>query len=226
VQIITGRGYRLVALVVARPLIVRIGLTGGFWDCFNVGGASARRRDVISLESGIPNRIRCCGNRPTRQERTAPNIETVPDSYARSWPSDYREWSWRSWSWRWHCGPRTGFTQAFTHLTDRSARTTDFVLSLYAALLAEACNTGSEPFIRHDMLALRWDRIAWVKQKYLRDETITGGNATLVAAQNRIALAHAWGGGESPLPTACVSWCRSVPFTPVRIRSTSVRSGA
>jgi hypothetical protein len=32
---------------------------------------------------------------------------------------------------------------------------------------------------------------AWVKQNYLRDETITAGNATLVAAQNRIALAHA-----------------------------------
>jgi TnpA family transposase len=91
---------------------------------------------------------------------------------------------------------RTGFTQAFTHLTDRSARTTDFALSLCAALLAEACNTGPEPFIRHDMLALRRDRIAWVKQNYLRDETITAGNATLVAAQNRIALAHAWGGGE------------------------------
>ena len=59
-----------------------------------------------------------------------------------------------------------------------------------------ACNTGPEPFIRHDTPALRRDRIAWVKQNYLRDETITAGNATLVAAQNRIALAHAWGGGE------------------------------
>jgi len=91
---------------------------------------------------------------------------------------------------------RTGFTQAFTHLTDRSARTADFALSLCAALLAEACNTGPEPFIRHDTPALRRDRIAWVKQNYLRDETISAGNATLVAAQNRIALAHAWGGGE------------------------------
>ena len=88
---------------------------------------------------------------------------------------------------------RTGFTEAFTHLTDRSARTADFALSLCAALLAEACNTGPEPFIRHDTPALRRDRIAWVKQNYLRDETITAGNATLVAAQNRIALAHAWG---------------------------------
>jgi hypothetical protein len=91
---------------------------------------------------------------------------------------------------------RTGFTQAFTHLTDRSARTANFALSLCAALLAEACNTGPEPFIRHDTPALRRDRIAWVKQNYLRDETISAGNATLVAAQNRIALAHAWGGGE------------------------------
>ena len=91
---------------------------------------------------------------------------------------------------------RTGFTEAFTHLTDRSARTADFALSLCAALLAEACNTGPEPFIRHDTPALRRDRIAWVKQNYLRDDTITAGNATLVAAQNRIALAYAWGGGE------------------------------
>jgi hypothetical protein len=91
---------------------------------------------------------------------------------------------------------RTGFTEAFTHLTDRSARTADFALSLCAALLAEACNTGPEPFIRHDTLALRRDRIAWVKQNYLRDETITARNAILVAAQNRIALVHARGGGE------------------------------
>jgi TnpA family transposase len=91
---------------------------------------------------------------------------------------------------------RTGFTEAFTHLTDRAVRTADFALSLCAVLLAEACNTGPEPFIRHDTPALRRDRIAWVKQNYLRDETITAGNATLVAAQNRIALAHAWGGGE------------------------------
>ena len=26
-------------------------------------------------------------------------------SCARSWPSDYRAWSWRSWYWRWPCGP-------------------------------------------------------------------------------------------------------------------------
>jgi TnpA family transposase len=72
----------------------------------------------------------------------------------------------------------------------------DLPISLCATLLAEACNTGPEPFIRSDTPALRRDRLAWVKQNYLRDETITAGNAKLVAAQNKLALAHAWGGGE------------------------------
>jgi TnpA family transposase len=53
--------------------------------------------------------------------------------------------------------------------------------------------------MRHDTPELQRDRIAWVKQNYLRDETIASGNASLVAAQNRIALAHAWGGGGNRL---------------------------
>ncbi len=38
--------------------------------------------------------------------------------------------------------------------------------------------------------------MAWVKQNYVRDDTLTAANAKLVSAQNRIALAHVWGGGE------------------------------
>jgi len=91
---------------------------------------------------------------------------------------------------------RTGFADAFTHLTERKARAADLTTSLCAVLLAEACNTGPEPFIRYDNPALRRDRLAWVKQNYLRDDTVTDANAILVAAQNKIALAHAWGGGE------------------------------
>ena len=37
---------------------------------------------------------------------------------------------------------RTGFTDAFTHLTERTARAQDLATSLCAVLLAEACNTG------------------------------------------------------------------------------------
>jgi len=91
---------------------------------------------------------------------------------------------------------RTGFTAAFTHVSERAARVTDLGVSVCAVLLAEACNTGLEPLVRQDMQSLRRDRLSWVSQNYLRDETLTAANARLVAAQNGIPLAHAWGGGE------------------------------
>jgi hypothetical protein len=64
---------------------------------------------------------------------------------------------------------RTGFTDAFTHLTERTAWALDLPTSLCAVLLAEACNTGPEPLIRHDVQALRRERLAWVNQNYLPD---------------------------------------------------------
>jgi TnpA family transposase len=91
---------------------------------------------------------------------------------------------------------RTGFTTAFSHVTEREARATDLTTSICAALLAEACNVGPEPLVRNDVAALKRDRLAWVSQNYLRNETLLAANARLVSAQNRIALAHAWGGGE------------------------------
>jgi hypothetical protein len=91
---------------------------------------------------------------------------------------------------------RTGFAEVFTHLTERTARVADLTTSVCAVLTAEACNTGPEPFIRYENPALRRDRLAWVKQHYIRDDTLTAANARLVAAQNKIALAHRWGGGE------------------------------
>jgi len=91
---------------------------------------------------------------------------------------------------------RTGFTKAFTHLTEQAARAQDLSTSLCAVLLAEACNTGPEPLIRHDVQALRRERLSWVNQNYIRDDTLIAANAILVSAQNRVLLAHAWGGGD------------------------------
>lgn len=91
---------------------------------------------------------------------------------------------------------RTGCLDAFTHLTERTARANDLATSLCAVLLAEACNTGPEPFVRQDIAALRRDRLLWVDQNYVRDETLIAANAILVAAQSRIALARTWGGGD------------------------------
>jgi hypothetical protein len=91
---------------------------------------------------------------------------------------------------------RTKFTDAFTHITERSAHAAGLATSLCAVLLAEACNTGPEPLIRNDDPALKRERLSWVNQNYVRDDTLVAANACLVAAQNKVALAHAWGGGE------------------------------
>jgi TnpA family transposase len=91
---------------------------------------------------------------------------------------------------------RTGFTEAFTHLSEGNARVTDLATSICAVLLSQACNTGPEPFIREDIPALKRDRLVWVDQNYIRDETLTSANSILVAAQNQIGLAKKWGGGD------------------------------
>lgn len=91
---------------------------------------------------------------------------------------------------------RTGCMETFTHLTERTARAADLTTSLCAVLMAEACNTGPEPLVRQDTPALKRDRLLWVDQNYVRDDTLITCNAVLVAAQNGISLARAWGGGD------------------------------
>jgi TnpA family transposase len=91
---------------------------------------------------------------------------------------------------------RTGFAAAFTHASEAEARARDLTTTLCAVLLAEACNTGLEPLVRPDVPSLRRSRLSWVRQNYLRAETLTRANARLVAAQNGIDLARRWGGGD------------------------------
>ena len=91
---------------------------------------------------------------------------------------------------------RTGFAGAFTHASEAEARAGELRTSVCAVLVAEACNTGFEPLLRKDVPALRRSRLSWVRQNYIRDDTLTAANAKLVSAQNRIALARSWGGGE------------------------------
>ena len=90
----------------------------------------------------------------------------------------------------------TGFTAAFTHISESRARVDDLDLSLCAVLMAEACNVGLELMVRPDVPALAEDRLSWVQQNYVRAETIAAANAVLVEAQARLPLAQVWGGGE------------------------------
>jgi hypothetical protein len=91
---------------------------------------------------------------------------------------------------------RTHFAKAFTHVSEGTAQVKGLTLSLCAVLLAEACNIGIEPLVRPDIPAVHRTRLDWINQNYIRHETLTEGNALLVAAQNGIPLVHSWGGGD------------------------------
>ena len=55
--------------------------------------------------------------------------------------------------------------------------------------MAEACNIGLEPLIKHNIPALTRHRLSWVKQNYLRAETLVSANARLVDFQSTLELA-------------------------------------
>jgi len=90
----------------------------------------------------------------------------------------------------------TGFANEFTHVSESNARAEDLHISICAVLLAEACNIGLEPLVKHNIPALTRHRLNWVKQNYMRSETLTSGNSQLVDYQTKIPLAQTWGGGE------------------------------
>jgi hypothetical protein len=90
----------------------------------------------------------------------------------------------------------TGFADEFTHVSEANARAEDLTISVCAVLLAEACNIGLEPLIKHQVPALTRHRLNWVKQNYLRAETLVKANAKLVDYQSTLSLARKWGGGE------------------------------
>lgn len=90
----------------------------------------------------------------------------------------------------------TGFLDEFTHVSDSNARAEDLAISICAVLIAEACNIGLEPLIKSHIPALTRHRLSWVRQNYVRAETLTQSNAELVNHQSTLALAKKWGGGE------------------------------
>jgi TnpA family transposase len=91
---------------------------------------------------------------------------------------------------------RSGFADAFTHVSERHARVEEFITSLCGALIAQACNIGFEPLVRTDQPALSRARLSWISQNFIRPETIAAANARIVAAQNALPIAHIWGTGE------------------------------
>jgi len=91
---------------------------------------------------------------------------------------------------------RTGFAQAFTHLSERQAKVDNFEISLCAVLVGQACNIGIEPMARPDIPALRRDRLSWISQNFVRPETHDAASALIVSAHDRLPIVKHWGDGN------------------------------
>ena len=91
---------------------------------------------------------------------------------------------------------RTGLADSFTHVNERGARVADFQISLAAVLVAQSCNIGFEPMVRPDIPALHRDRLSWVSQNFIRDETLHAANAKLVASHDALPIVRLWGSGD------------------------------
>ncbi|MEO8222646.1 MAG: Tn3 family transposase [Specibacter sp.] len=93
----------------------------------------------------------------------------------------------------------TGYLDDFTHLgmTEQASgsRLTDLATSMAAVLVAEGCNLGFAPVIKHGHPALSRRRLSHVAQNYLRSDTLVAANARLIDAQAGVPTAQAWGGG-------------------------------
>jgi len=90
----------------------------------------------------------------------------------------------------------TGFIDEFKHISESNARADNLSISICAVLIAESCNIGLEPLIKHHVPALTRHRLSWVRQNYFRAETLVKANARLVDYQSTLSLAKKWGGGE------------------------------
>jgi TnpA family transposase len=89
----------------------------------------------------------------------------------------------------------TGFADSFSHVSESSSRSKDLTTSICAVLIAEACNIGLEPLVKDNVPALTRHRLSWVKQNFLREETLTMANSKLVDHQSTLSLVNKWGGG-------------------------------
>jgi hypothetical protein len=66
----------------------------------------------------------------------------------------------------------TGCLDAYTHLSEATARMDDLAVSVAACLLAGACNLGYTPVVNAAYPALTRARLSYVEQNYVRAETI------------------------------------------------------
>ncbi len=87
----------------------------------------------------------------------------------------------------------TQFSQHLTNTSGSKPRSKDFLQYLYAAVIAHGCNIGLTKMAQ--IADLRYDRLTWCNNWYLREDTLKAATAVLVNFHYHQPLAAYWGGG-------------------------------
>jgi TnpA family transposase len=87
----------------------------------------------------------------------------------------------------------THFSHHFCHAADLETPPPTHLASLYASLVAQACNFGVEQMAHLSDLA--YDHLAWCTTWYLREDTLKAAFTALVNYHHALPLSQAWGSG-------------------------------
>jgi Tn3 transposase DDE domain len=87
----------------------------------------------------------------------------------------------------------THFSAYLLHAANSEPLRPAFLPSLYAGLLAQACNFGLDQMAHSTELA--YERLAWCTTWHLREETLKPAFSALVNYHHKLPLSQAWGSG-------------------------------
>jgi hypothetical protein len=87
-----------------------------------------------------------------------------------------------------------GFTRAFRRPDERAPRIPNFIMTLFATLIAHGTNLGLAT-MAHSVEGITADMLQEMSQWCLREETLKAANAILVNDHHRLPLSAVWGDG-------------------------------
>ena len=128
----------------------------------------------------------------------------------------------------------TEFCDAMPMASEGETKLDDLAVSVCAVLVAQACNIGLKAVVQLGTPALSLSRLAWVRQNYVRSDTILQANTKLVEAHSKLPIVRrAMHAGRDvgvavrwPAPMVFALWCQSEVFTQARTRGTSGHNAA
>ncbi len=87
----------------------------------------------------------------------------------------------------------TNFSDCFEHASGAEPRTKEFLINLYASILAQACNFGLDQM--EDITGISYRKLAWCTTWYIREETLKPAFTKVINYQHKLPFAQNWGCG-------------------------------